>query len=89
MADGTHLDGNALAGLLDEAFGREMTTLIGCCAGCGATNALGALLAYRAGLGDVLRCPACSIALVIITHRPDGTRISLASLRWIEAPPGA
>ena len=31
------LDGNAIAGLLQEVFGTEMTTALGMCATCGAS----------------------------------------------------
>ena len=86
MADETHLDGNALAGLLVEVFGREMTAAVGCCGGCGARNAVGALLVYRAGLGDVVRCPACSAVLLVISARQAGARLCFASLRWLEPP---
>ena len=32
------LDGNAVAGLLQEVFAAEMTTATGTCAGCGASS---------------------------------------------------
>ena len=35
------LDGNAVAGLLQEVFGTEMTTTLETCAGCGATESMG------------------------------------------------
>src|SRR5947207_2134142 len=37
------LDGNAVAGLLTEVFAVEMTTAVGTCAHCGASNAIGTL----------------------------------------------
>lgn len=37
------LDGNAIAGLLQEVFAVEMTTAIGTCAGCGAAGPAGAV----------------------------------------------
>ena len=37
------LDGNAVAGLLQEVFAVEMTTAIETCNACGATNEVGAL----------------------------------------------
>jgi len=39
-----HLDGNALAGVLHDIFGREMTDENGCCTHCGTVNALGACI---------------------------------------------
>ena len=52
------LDGNALAGLLNEAFGEEMTAVERRCEACGAERTLGAYRAYL-GAGVVLRCPSC------------------------------
>ena len=57
------LDGNAAAGLLGEVFGAEMTTAWAGCAACGAGNQVGALLAYRHGMGTVLCCPACQAVM--------------------------
>src|SRR6266571_8701100 len=59
------LDGNAVAGLLQEAFAVEMTTAIGTCGGCGAAGPLGAVHVYR-GAGIVLRCPHCGNTLAKI-----------------------
>jgi uncharacterized Zn finger protein len=61
------LDGNALAGLLHEVFGTEMTAAPRRCQSCGTRSAIGAHRAYR-GAGAVLRCPACGdVALQIAT----------------------
>ncbi|HEX6702692.1 MAG TPA: DUF6510 family protein, partial [Gaiellaceae bacterium] len=61
------LDGNAVGGLLHEIFGVEMTTALGTCGGCGATEAIGAIHVFR-GAGIVLRCPHCDNALVKIVR---------------------
>jgi hypothetical protein len=50
------LDGNAVAGLLQEVFAVEMTTAVGTCGGCGTAGPVGAAHVYR-GAGIVLRCP--------------------------------
>ena len=63
--DALMLDGNAVAGLLQEVFAVEMTTAIGKCKTCGATDAVGALYVFR-GAGIVMRCPHCDNALVTI-----------------------
>jgi predicted RNA-binding Zn-ribbon protein involved in translation (DUF1610 family) len=52
------LDGNAVAGLLTEALGEDVTTTERRCPSCGDEWALGAYRAYR-GAGVVLRCPGC------------------------------
>ena len=60
----TRLDGNAAAGMLQEIFPFEMTTVEATCAGCGQTNLVGALAAYMHGMGAIIRCPACDTALI-------------------------
>jgi len=67
------LDGNAVAGTLNEIFGVEMTTAVGRCAHCGNRAPLGALLAYVGGPGIVLRCSVCSELVMRIMRRPDGS----------------
>ena len=73
--DALMLDGNAVAGLLQEVFAVEMTTAVGTCDGCGASEQVGAIHVYR-GAGVVLRCPHCDNALVKIVS--DDARI------WID-----
>ena len=82
MTTDTHLDGNALGGLFREVFGREMTNQHGCCNGCGTVSVLGSVIVYR-GAGDVVRCPACGSALIVVVPSPVGLRISFESLRWL------
>jgi hypothetical protein len=72
--DATTLDGNAVAGLLQEVFAVEMTAAIGTCAGCGVSEPVGATHVFR-GAGVVMRCPHCGNALVTIVV--DGTRVCL------------
>src|SRR5262245_10442877 len=45
--DALMLDGNAVAGLLQEVFAVEMTTALETCDGCGATAPVGAVHVYR------------------------------------------
>jgi hypothetical protein len=77
------LDGNAVAGLLLEVFGTEMTTARGICAGCSAEDQLGGVRVYRAA-GYVLRCPHCEAVLAKLVT--DGSRawIDLRGLRSLE-----
>lgn len=60
------LDGNAIAGSMVAAFGREMTTAIGVCGHCGARRALGELRVYVGGPGAVGRCRSCDNLLMVI-----------------------
>ncbi len=83
MTDPTHLDANALGGLLMEVFGREMTDAHGCCASCGTVNQVGAMRVFR-GPGDVVRCPSCDNVVLVVVTSGERTRIHLTALRWLE-----
>jgi hypothetical protein len=80
------LDGNAIAGLLEELFDTEMTTARRVCQSCGTPSAIGAHRAYR-GAGIVLRCPACRDLAVVVALLPDRSRIWLAGEWTFETPP--
>jgi Family of unknown function (DUF6510) len=84
--DALILDGNAVAGLLAEVFGTEMTTARGTCDGCGAVDQVGAVRVYKAA-GFVLRCPHCDAVLAKLVT--DGSRawIDLRGLRSLELQP--
>jgi predicted RNA-binding Zn-ribbon protein involved in translation (DUF1610 family) len=64
------LDGNAIAGLLEQVFGADMTATAHTCAGCGRTQELGRYRLYR-GAGLVLRCPTCNAVAASIAPMPD------------------
>jgi hypothetical protein len=81
--DALMLDGNAVAGLLQEVFAVEMTTALETCDGCGATEPVGAVHVYR-GAGVVLRCPHCGNVLAKIVRRRSHTCISLLGTRALE-----
>ncbi len=81
--DALMLDGNAVAGLLQEVFGVEMTTALGTCGTCGATEAVGATHVFR-GAGIVLRCPRCDNALVTIVRDDTRVWIGFAGVRTLQ-----
>ena len=82
--DALMLDGNAIAGLLQEVFASEMTTAVGTCANCGASAPLGAVHVWR-GAGTVMRCPYCDSVLAKITTRETIACVDLRGLRALEA----
>jgi Family of unknown function (DUF6510) len=81
-----HTDGNAIAGLLQEIFAREMTAAIRSCQSCGARNPVGAHRLYE-GAGLVLRCATCGDLAACIATRRDGYAVTLHGT-WLvgEAP---
>ncbi len=62
--DAMRLDGNAAAGVLAQVFCAETSGARIICAGCGATTAIGALLAYGLEMGAILRCPGCDTTVL-------------------------
>jgi uncharacterized protein DUF6510 len=64
------LDGNAIAGLLFDVFGREMTTATGSCVTCGATGHVAEFEVYLRAPGTVVRCRSCrNVLMVFVTVR--------------------
>ena len=81
--DALMLDGNAVAGLLQEVFAVEMTTAVGTCATCGASEAIGAAHVYR-GAGVVMRCPHCDNTLMKIVKDDARLWIAFPGVRTLE-----
>jgi len=77
------LDGNAVAGLLQEVFAVEMTTAIATCGTCGAADTVGATHVFR-GAGIVMRCPHCDNALVTIVKDDTRVWIGFAGVRTVQ-----
>lgn len=68
QSDALHLDGNAAGGVLGAIFPFEMTMAVVTCAGCGASNVIGAVMVYMHGMGTILRCPLCDTPLIRVAH---------------------
>ncbi|MDQ6807086.1 MAG: DUF6510 family protein [Actinomycetota bacterium] len=81
------LDGNAIAGLLVEVFGAEITSTERGCQSCGAVTRLGAHRVYRSA-GTVVRCPVCGDLAGRITTLPDRHVVLLAGTWTLEVPRG-
>ena len=77
------LDGNAVAGLLQEVFTVEITSAIGTCDSCGQSGAVGALHVFQ-GAGVVLRCPHCDNALMTIVKEDARLCIGFGGMRTLE-----
>ncbi len=81
--DALMVDGNAIAGLLQEVFAVEMTTAIGTCDECGAAEPVGAVHVFR-GAGVVMRCPHCGNALVTILKDDTRVQIGFVGVRTLQ-----
>jgi hypothetical protein len=81
--DDRTLDANAVAGLLEQVFGADMTAADSQCAGCGRQGEVGTLLAYTNAPGIVLRCPACSAVMLRVVETPRGMLIEAKGLAYV------
>jgi hypothetical protein len=81
--DETMLDGNAVAGMLQEVFAVETTTAMATCGGCGADTPMGATHVFR-GAGFVLRCPQCENVLVTLVRGDTRMWIGFPGIRTLQ-----
>jgi Family of unknown function (DUF6510) len=81
--DALRLDGNAAAGALRDVFATEITTAIGTCGGCGATDMVGAVHVYVSA-GIVLRCPHCDAVLLRLVQHEERVWLDLTGLRSLQ-----
>jgi Family of unknown function (DUF6510) len=80
------MDGNAVAGRLQELFVPEMTAARGRCASCGQVGEMGAqlLYMYHQAPGAVLRCNNCNNVLLVLVQTDRFVRMGLPGLLWLE-----
>jgi uncharacterized Zn finger protein len=81
--DAFTLDGNAVAGLLHEVFGTEMTAATGTCRECGASGPIGTVHVFRSA-GIVLRCSRCGNVLAKIVRQELQACVDLGGLSGLE-----
>ena len=81
------VDGNAVAGELQQIFGRDMTMAVARCAGCSRDAELGALMAFTRGPGVVLRCPACQAAIARIVETPTAIYLEARGALYLRMAP--
>ncbi len=81
------LDGNAIAGLLHDVFGTEMTGAAGTCATCGATRPVAETMVYLRAPGTVVRCRSCRSLLMVITQIRDVKCVDLQGLAMLDTRP--
>jgi hypothetical protein len=74
------LDGNAIAGLLADVFGAEMTSAAGECASCGADGPVAETVVYLRAPGAVVRCRTCGSVLMVFATIRETTCVDLRGL---------
>ncbi len=65
------VDGNALAGALEQSMGRDMTTERGTCGHCGNPSMVAELVVYPKAPSPVARCPHCGDVVLVVTEIRD------------------
>jgi hypothetical protein len=80
------LDGNAIAGLLYEHFGCEMTTATGTCIHCRTTSQIAELRVYNRAPGTVVRCRHCGNVVIVLVNIHDTLRADLSWFQLHDAP---
>jgi hypothetical protein len=80
------LDGNAMAGLLEEVFAGDVTAARAACASCGSVADVGEqhLYMFPRSPGAVLRCAGCESILMVVAHTAGRVRFGLQGLAWLE-----
>jgi hypothetical protein len=80
------LDGNAIAGLMFDVFGAEMTIATGTCASCGATHVMAELIVYLEAPGTVVRCRSCEGVVMVVVEVRGTYCVDLRGLATLEHP---
>jgi uncharacterized protein DUF6510 len=78
------LDGNAIAGLLFELFGAEMTTATGVCDHCGSVAQVAEFQVYVEAPGTVARCRGCGSVVMVLVDVRGITCVDLRGLASLE-----
>jgi uncharacterized protein DUF6510 len=80
------LDGNAIAGMLHEIFGKEMTAMMATCGSCGFTAPVANAVVYPRLPGEVARCRNCSALLMVITRIRGVYCVDLQGIAALKSP---
>lgn len=81
----TLLDGNALAGRLDDLLGWDATASLVRCRHCGIPGLLATASVYASAMGTVVRCRSCDAVLITVVDGADGrTWLGMPGLTALE-----
>jgi hypothetical protein len=87
LGEALMLDGNAVAGELEELMGFDMTASLHRCTSCGNRGAMATLLAFTGGPGTVLRCSVCREVVIRIVRTPTATYLDLRGAAYVRVAP--
>ena len=81
-----HLDGNAVAGIFDEAFGIEVSIVTVTCDTCHRPGRFADNKVYARGPGVIARCPRCNEITARIVRTPTDMWLDLRGSRSWRIP---
>ncbi len=79
------LDGNAIAGLLEDIFGHDMTTASGVCEHCGDERPVAECTVFIRAPGVVVRCRTCGTVHAVIVEKSGVRCVDLLGFRALSA----
>ena len=82
----SHVDGNALAGLLADLFAFDATMASLRCGSCHEVSILATTIVYMDAMGAVARCPHCDDVLLTVVESDDRLWFAAAGASAIEVP---
>jgi hypothetical protein len=82
----TTLDGNAIAGMLFDVFGEEMTDARCTCGICGARFLVAETVVYLRAPGTVVRCRQCRAMLMVLVAVRGVTCVDLGGVAALGGP---
>jgi hypothetical protein len=82
----SHVDGNALAGVMADALGADVTTMRVGCAHCGTVSIIAETMVTFDGPGPVAHCPTCAAILLRVVSADDGVTVDVRGIRTLTIP---
>jgi hypothetical protein len=80
------VDGNAVAGMLWDVLGADVTGLIGVCGGCGASAPVAEAVVEIDDAAAIVRCRSCTHTLFTVLREGERVRVVLATLQELVRP---
>src|SRR5262249_21603796 len=84
MVTANWVDGNELAGPMQELFNVDITVARGRCAACGREGMMAQAKVYGRSMGMVARCPGCDSVLLRLVRGPDRAWLDMRGLTSLE-----
>jgi len=84
MTTDAYVDGNQLAGMLQEFLTTDVTVARGPCMTCGQMNMMAEMRVYNRSAGMVARCPNCESVLMRVVRGPGRVFLDMTGMVHLE-----